>query len=436
MVIRMQLNFRRCITTFRKNKKTKVLIDFSQNNLHFHYKLNSTIFVMISNLDFSFFCLFAVEHVLAALDGLIKMTKERFGMMDLESDGRKSFTSKGVSSEARRSFTRSVSYSESNNSFYPSPFTPRSVLPGTMMMSSNSTSPSLWNLRAQALDKLSPVDLKRFAMQILSHRDSETVLDLKNSIEEEKEECEKLEEEEEEDNDSSVSETEETEHKIETEDRREGSETERHRTEHHESETERHSESFETEHEIETEYHSETTTSETNTTEESQVEEVSVTPSPPPPPPPPPRWKPPLKLSMISTKATLLSQPPPPPPPSSPQPENKAPAPPPPPSKTHECRDFCQFPKSINGDNSPSMPTPPAPPGSGRSLRAKKATSKLRRSAQIANLYWVLKGKLEGRGVEGKPTKSSKGQNNVAEKSPVKGARSGMADALAEMTKR
>lgn len=80
------------------------------------------------------------------------------------------------------------------------------------------------------------------------------------------------------------------------------------------------------------------------------------------------------------------------------------------------------------------MPAPPAPPGSGRSLR--KANSKLRRSAQIANLYWALKGKLEGRGVEGKGAKGSKGQKNVAEKSPVKGARSGMADALAEMTKR
>ncbi|KFK32235.1 hypothetical protein AALP_AA6G215200 [Arabis alpina] len=370
-----------------------------------------------------------VEHVLAALDGLIKMTKERFGMMDIESDGRKSFTSKGVASTPRRSFTRSVSYSESNNSFYPSPFTPRSVLPGSMMMNSNSTSPSLWNLRAQALDKLSPVDLKRFAMQILSNRDSETDLDLKSGIDEEKEECEKLSEEEEEDHDSSVS---ETEHKLETEHHSECSETEHHETEtEHPSETEDHSEGYETEHhEIETEHHSGS-----NKTESSQVEDVSMTPSPPPPPPPPPRWQQPIKISMISSKATLLSQPPPPPPPSSPQPEPNTPPPPPPPSKTQECNNFCPFPKpqSINGDNSPKMPTPPAPPGSGKSLRAKKATSKLRRSAQIANLYWVLKGKLEGRGVEGK---SSKGQKNVPEKSPVKGARSGMADALAEMTKR
>ncbi|CAH2071676.1 unnamed protein product [Thlaspi arvense] len=387
-----------------------------------------------------------VEHVLAALDGLIKMTRERFGMMDLESEERKSFTAKGVSSEARRSFTRSVSYSESNNSFYQSPLTPRSVLPGTMMMSSsNSTSPSLWNLRAQALDKLSPVDLKRLAMQILSHRDSDLVqdLDLKNSIEEEKEESETLSEKEE-DNDSSIS---ETEHGIETDDHSKGSETgQEAETEHHikgyetehEIEGEHHTESSGTEHHIETEDHSETTTSETNTIESFQ-EEISVTPpAPPSPPPPPPSPSP--KASFFNTKATPLSQPPP-PPPSSPQPERKAltPPPPPPPSRTHDCGDFCPLtkPQSINGDNSPtSMPAPPAPPGSGRSLRAKKATSKLRRSAQIANLYWVLKGKLEGRGVEGKTAKASKGQNNVAEKSPVKGARSGMADALAEMTKR
>ncbi|KAJ4876438.1 Uncharacterized protein Rs2_41456 [Raphanus sativus] len=240
-----------------------------------------------------------VEHVLAALDGLIKMTKERFGMMDLDSDGRKSF--KGVPSEARRSFRRSVSYSESNNSFFPSPITPRSVIPGTMMSSSSSTSPSLWNLRAQALDKLSPVDLKQLAMQ--------------------------------------------TEH---------GSETE------HVNETEHHIKGYETEHESEGEHHIESTGTEHVNEEEHH-----------------------------------------------------------------------------NEDNSPTTPAPPAPPGSGRTLRGKRTTSKLRRSAQIANLYWVLKGKLEGRGgVEGKTSKASKGQHSVPDKSPVKGARSGMADALAEMTKR
>ncbi|OAO99450.1 hypothetical protein AXX17_AT4G05220 [Arabidopsis thaliana] len=431
-----------------------------------------------------------VEHVLAALDGLIKTTRERFGMMDLESEGRKSFTTpKGVSSEARRSFTRSASYSESNNSFYPSPLTPRSVLPGTMMMSSNSTSPSLWNLRAQALDRLSPVDLKRFAMQILSQRDSESVSETKIGIEEENEESEILaEEKEEEDNDFSVLETEETEqeiktehhressgteheteaeHEIEAKDHSEGFETEHHHiegfeteheidandhiegfeTEHHhiegleteheidandhieDFETEHHHiEGFETEHENETEDHSETTTSETDSTESSPKEDV-----PPPPPLTSPQTPSPT-VSTFNTKSSLRSQPPPPPP----SPEHKAPAPPPPPpmSKASESGEFCQFSKthSTNGDNAPSMPAPPAPPGSGRSL--KKATSKLRRSAQIANLYWALKGKLEGRGVEGKTKKASKGQNSVAEKSPVKGARSGMADALAEMTKR
>ncbi|XP_010431921.1 PREDICTED: uncharacterized protein At4g04980 [Camelina sativa] len=382
-----------------------------------------------------------VEHVLAALDGLIKTTRERFGMMDHESEGRKSFTPKGVSSEARRSFTRSVSYSESNNSFYPSPLTPRSVLPGTMLMSSsNSTSPSLWNLRAQALDRLSPVDLKRFAMQILSQRDSESVNEMKISIEEENEESDtslvEKEEEEEEDNDSSVFETEK--HDIETEDHREGSGTEHETEAEHEIEEHNHIDGSDTEPEIETEHHlvgfetedhSETTTSETNSIDYSQKEEESVPRSPPPPPLPSPQSPSPM-ASMLNDKSTLPSQPPPPPP--SPQSELKTPAPPPPPptSKSSESGAFCQFPRQN------SMPAPPAPPGSVRSLRAKKATSKLRRSAQIANLYWVLKGKLEGRGVEGKTGKASKGQKNVPEKSPVKGARSGMADALAEMTKR
>lgn len=379
-----------------------------------------------------------VEHVLAALDGLIKMTKERFGMMDLDSDGRKSF--KGVPSEARRSFRRSVSYSESNNSFFPSPLTPRSVIPGTMMSSSSSTSPSLWNLRAQALDKLSPVDLKQLAMRILSRRDSDSLqdLDLKNIIEEEQEGSDKLGEDDE-DDDSSVS---ETEHGSETEDHSKCSETEHHikgyETE-HEIETEHHIESSGTEHvvtdgehhkegsETEHEDHSEATTSETDSTESFQ-EAISVTklapPSPPPPPPSPPPPSP--SPSFLNKKANPLSQPPP-PPPSSPQPGGKtlSPPPPPPPSRRHD-----------SGGNSPTTPAPPAPPGSGRTLRGKRTTSKLRRSAQIANLYWVLKGKLEGRGVEGKPSKASKGQNSVPDKSPVKGARSGMADALAEMTKR
>ncbi|KAH0910417.1 hypothetical protein HID58_033738 [Brassica napus] len=370
-----------------------------------------------------------VEHVLAALDGLIKMTKERFGMMDLDSDGRKSF--KGVPSEARRSFRRSVSYSESNNSFFPSPLTPRSVIPGTMMSSSSSTSPSLWNLRAQALDKLSPVDLKQLAMRILSRRDSDSLqdLDLKNIIEEEQEGSDKLGDDDE-DDDSSVS---ETEHGSETEDHSKCSETE------HEIETEHHIESSGTEHvatdgeqhkegsETEHEDHSEATTSETDSTESFQ-EAISVTKPPPPSPPPPPPSPPPPSPSpsFLNKKANPLSQPPP-PPPSSPQPGGKtlSPPPPPPPSRRHD-----------SGGNSPTTPAPPAPPGSGRTLRGKRTTSKLRRSAQIANLYWVLKGKLEGRGVEGKPSKASKGQNSVPDKSPVKGARSGMADALAEMTKR
>ncbi|KAF3565839.1 hypothetical protein DY000_02014047 [Brassica cretica] len=355
-----------------------------------------------------------VEHVLAALDGLIKMTKERFGMMDLDYDGRKSF--KGVPSEARRSFRRSVSYSESNNSFFPSPLTPRSVIPGTMMSSSSSTSPSLWNLRAQALDKLSPVDLKQLAMRILSRRDSDSLqdLDLKNIIEEEQEESEKLGEDDE-DNDSSVSETEDHSKSSETEHETEGEHhIESSGTEHVVTDGEHHKEGSETEHED----HSEPTTSETDSTESFQ-EAISVTKlAPPSPPPPPPSPSP----SFLNKKATPLSQPP-----SSPQPGRKtlSPPPPPPPSRRHD-----------SGGNSPTTPAPPAPPGSGRTLRGKRTTSKLRRSAQIANLYWVLKGKLEGRGVEGKPSKASKGQNNVPDKSPVKGARSGMADALAEMTKR
>ncbi|KAI9197777.1 hypothetical protein LWI28_004404 [Acer negundo] len=74
---------------------------------------------------------------------------------------------------------------------------------------------------------------------------------------------------------------------------------------------------------------------------------------------------------------------------------------------------------------------PPPPPGGGArlSLRPKKAT-KLKRSSQMGNLYRILKGKVEG----STHTKSSSGKRSVG--GPPAGGKQGMADALAEMTKR
>lgn len=136
-------------------------------------------------------------------------------------------------------------------------------------------------------------------------------------------------------------------------------------------------------------------------------------PAPPPPmpgrngtvPPPPP----PLAMPGANGAA------PPPPPPLGMLGGNGA-APPPPP------------PLGMPGANGAAPPPPP--PGVSRALRAKKNT-KLKRSTQMGNLYRVLKGKVEGSSLNGKQSQGRK--NQVA--APA-GGKQGMADALAEMTKR
>ncbi|OIW10425.1 hypothetical protein TanjilG_24985 [Lupinus angustifolius] len=147
-----------------------------------------------------------------------------------------------------------------------------------------------------------------------------------------------------------------------------------------------------------------------------------ATPPPPPPPPmpmgpgssavatPPP---PPPPSSMPIRSGAAVAAPPPPPPPG-PLKGGSIPAPPPP------------VPRGIGGAG-----PPPPPPGAGRSLRP-KATTKLKRSTQLGNLYRTLKGKLEGSNLKGKSSAAGR-------KGAVGGANTGgkgMADALAEMTKR
>jgi Wiskott-Aldrich syndrome protein len=80
-----------------------------------------------------------------------------------------------------------------------------------------------------------------------------------------------------------------------------------------------------------------------------------------------------------------------------------------------------------NGGTAP----PPPPLGAGRSLRP-KATTKLKRSTQLGNLYRTLKGKVEGSSLKGK----SSGGRNTSIGAKSNGGKQGMADALAEMTKR
>lgn len=148
-----------------------------------------------------------------------------------------------------------------------------------------------------------------------------------------------------------------------------------------------------------------------------------ATPPPPPPPPTATTSAPPPPPPMMSSNGSV----PPPPPPMS-LANRGAPAPPPPPMM------------SSNG-YVPSLPppmssakggAPPPPPGlgGGKSLRPKKAT-KLKRSSQMGNLYRLLKGKVEGSSLKGK-IQGKKGKIGAASA----GGKQGMADALAEMTKR
>lgn len=182
--------------------------------------------------------------------------------------------------------------------------------------------------------------------------------------------------------------------------------------------------------------------------------------APPPPPPPPPSAP---KLEQIAEPIRMSPPPPPPlvlsgsarpaaplPPPSPPLPSGSAtpaaplpPTPPPSPSgSTTTAAAPPPPPPPMKGGSVPAPPppaprggnggAPPPPPlGGGRSLCAKAAT-KLKRSTQLGNLYRTLKGKVEGTSLTGKSAAGKKSGIGGAST----GGKQGMADALAEMTKR
>ncbi|XP_047159784.1 uncharacterized protein At4g04980-like [Vigna umbellata] len=151
--------------------------------------------------------------------------------------------------------------------------------------------------------------------------------------------------------------------------------------------------------------HSDTTSDHGETYDNPQatenVEKLSASPPPAPSPPP--------SLPLSSSLALV-------PPPLPPKPLKTGPAPAPPPS----------MPRGSGA----AAPPPPPPPGAGRSLRP-KATTKLKRSTQLGNLYRTLKGKVEGSSIKGK---SSGGRTNAI--GAGTSGKQGMAEALAEMTKR
>ncbi|XP_055827987.1 uncharacterized protein LOC129896174 [Solanum dulcamara] len=174
---------------------------------------------------------------------------------------------------------------------------------------------------------------------------------------------------------------------------------------------------------------------------------VPCPPPPPPrksenvhsPPPPPPRSPHKGLRGMVTPyplppKASNRAAPPPPPP----KLMGKVAAPPPPPMPMGKRAATPSSPRFAAPAPPPSMqmkkggtPPPPPPTFSGaKNPRLKKAATKLKRSSQMGNLYRSLKGKVEGSSLDGKQ-KGGKGKFNAS-----KGGKPGMADALAEMTKR
>lgn len=139
----------------------------------------------------------------------------------------------------------------------------------------------------------------------------------------------------------------------------------------------------------------------------------AIAPAVIPPPPPPPVSNLVVNAPAPPFITPLNETPAPPPPPSLPS-QGSIPVPPPPMSLTKG-----------------AAPPPPPPLGVAKSLRPKKANTKLKRSTNMGNMYRVLKGKVEGSSINGKQSQGRKtGIGGSA------GGKQGMADALAEMTKR
>ncbi|KAK7327923.1 hypothetical protein VNO77_22016 [Canavalia gladiata] len=329
------------------------------------------------------------ETMLAMLDCLIKIAGEKFDIME-EYDSKKEF------SAPSSPFGKVISNSSSCGSH--SPVTPKSILPEPMHSRSSSTT-SLCSLRILAVGKLNPIDMKRLSF----HMSPSFMETYNNNIEKE----------------PTLS--------IEMVDKttNPGQET-----------------SEDMIFDLDTMEESDRTTSDHDKPQTIEEVEKSVSPkpleassleqkaqgcvssssSPTPTPPstphtvplPPPIPTPPV---LQPNMAMPPLPPPPPPPPPSPVPSiaGSVPAPPPP----------------MPRGNGASAPPPPLP-GAGRSLRP-KATTKLKRSTQLGNLYRTLKGKVEG-------STTLKGKSCDGRSSGIRagssGGKQGMADALAEMTKR
>ncbi|KAK7252178.1 hypothetical protein RIF29_35952 [Crotalaria pallida] len=434
------------------------------------------------------------ETMLVTLDCLMKLASERFDTME-EDDQKKDFSPRA---SFGRSTMRSSSFSDSNYSFCSSPNTPKSVLPelakySASPRSSSCGSPLLYSLRVQAVGKLNPIDVKRLSFHMspthirAQNNKTEEELDdsrVRNSPARDTSEDLVFDLDTTEESDSTTHDTLKKKPKLQGIGEVEIPPLSPPRLLQSQFPKPSQSPSL-------TQQESVPVASPPSPPTPSMILTKTVPPPPPPPPKPsvmmlpktvPPPPPPPPTLPTMTPKTVPLPPPlpttpflqptmavppppPPPPPPSAsasvtapspppppPMPMGSgaavaAPPPPPPPMPMASGRAAAAAPPpppppgSLKGGSVPAPPPPgprghggaaPPPPPPGRSLRP-KATTKLKRSTQLGNLYRTLKGKVEGSSLKGK---SSAGRKSGAIGAASTGGKQGMADALAEMTKR
>ncbi|XP_038988200.1 uncharacterized protein LOC103709903 isoform X2 [Phoenix dactylifera] len=107
-------------------------------------------------------------------------------------------------------------------------------------------------------------------------------------------------------------------------------------------------------------------------------------------------------------------------------------APPPPPLGATKAGSTPPPPPPLGAAKPGSAPPPPPSLGAAKALRARSNT-KLKRSSQMGNLYRLLKGKVEGSSLN---SRTSDGRKSQVGSGSSGNKAQGMADALAEMTKR
>uniref|UniRef100_A0A0A0LSA3 Hydroxyproline-rich glycoprotein family protein n=1 Tax=Cucumis sativus TaxID=3659 RepID=A0A0A0LSA3_CUCSA len=417
-----------------------------------------------------------VESVLGIIDCIVSMANERFDAMDEFVNSKDSSYSR--TSSFGKSSSSTDSCSETNSSCCSSPETPTSVLANFRNSERKSSekekvscsSPLLWSLRVQAVEKLNPIDVKHLLLPRLSHCGvnvcpaptrvaivEESMMDLDDKLPSENtdaadanNEMEVCDIKEEKDLSKEASQKADRNEEIEVFDNKE-EKLNLSRTASLKADRNEEIEVIDIEEEklclnrtnSQKDIAERTDDFDSQATATVQELPTSDLPTVPPPPPPVPQMKaqpaaagpnvppPPPQLLKVIETAIKVSVPPPPPPSNTTGTMVRAGVPPPPPMAPSKGRAGPAPPPPGMAQGNGFAPPPPPPGGALRSLRAKKASTKLKRSHHLGNLYRTLKGKVEG---SNQNLKSANGRKGGVGNS--NGGKQGMADALAEMTKR